>query len=245
MRWENVADEKIVGTNSAERRPAALSCDPGFCTPVLGRQEPHRRVSHLQPHQPHVTYYTRLHGMESEVIFLGDVASVVYCRLSIRHRRLVASLPISVNGWRLAVTPLPPTRNSSTVNPCIPQLILHMYKHLFLDCSIDARTGRGAWTRPCGLQREILRLHILVSKAVIGWSDRSGIPEVLGHLPKWSFLLILRLELSVCSGLDRRSSQWLGGVRRLGSVSGRCCSILANRWVSFFGIEWKLPTSWI
>lgn len=81
MRWENVADEKIVGANSTERRPAALSCDPGFCTPVLGRREAHRRVSHLQPH---VTYYTRLHGMESEVIFWGGCC--ISCLLPTFHQ---------------------------------------------------------------------------------------------------------------------------------------------------------------
>lgn len=66
--------------------------------------------------------------------------------------------------------------------------------------------------------------------AVIGWSDRSRIPEALVSSPRF-FPLILRWGLSVCSHQDRRAQEPQGHQ----SLTTRRCRSLLSRWVTFLG----------
>lgn len=80
-----------------------------------------RQTLHLERRQPHVTHYTLLHWIESEVIF-WTVASVVYCRFSVWRLCFVASLPISVN---ISTTCL--HKNPLYVLVLLPPTLIHFF----------------------------------------------------------------------------------------------------------------------
>lgn len=213
-------------------------------TCMLGAAQTHRQTSHLETCPPHVTCYTSLHWIESEVIF-WTVASVVYCRFSVRHHWFVASLPIGVNGWWLATTrpphkacftfrcffsPLQPTHFDTFSIPFMLSLFL-LYGDL-----ICPFFNRGPKTRHCGTQGEILGFHTLAS--ALWLDDRTA----AGSLKCWViFQKMFSIRFEVRAQYLLTLGQTCAGATRIRVDSGDtgCCSILLNRWVSF----WQLLAS--
>ena len=118
--------------------------------------------------------------IESEVI-LWTVASLVYCRFSVRHHRFVASLPIGVNGWWLATT-RPPHKPPLYATASLHFNTWNSSLSLFYDYFIwNMWWMKSTW----GAKQDTVASRGR-SSATTPSSRRCDwmIPEVLGHLPK-------------------------------------------------------------